>query len=135
MFIELAIAIDQKNNTKPLTEKIVKKVAASLTNLDDDPRGRSLTMLGVKLGSIPVLEEGVITHHEHVTRYVYFFESSSRLDPLQVTGVAIDGRTITEYTYRREQPESHTMRNISLSRAWELFSEVDKRVPVQFPAV
>lgn len=54
---------------------------------------------------------------------------------MQVKGIAIDGRDVTEYEYRQGQPESRVLKPASLTKAWELFTQVDRKVPVQFPKV
>lgn len=135
MFTELAISIHEKDNPKTLTDKILVKVASVMTNPHEDARGRSVNMLGTRLGSIPVITEGKLTHHPHITSHIYFFETPDANDPLRVRGIAIDGRTVMEYEYRHGQPDSHATRKASLTKAWELFTQVDKRIPIQFPKV
>lgn len=60
MFTELAISIHEKGNPKTLTDKILGKVASVMTNPGEDVRGKSVNMLGTRLGSIPVISEGKI---------------------------------------------------------------------------
>ena len=133
MFTELALSIHEKDNPKTLTDRVLKKVSDISINHREDPRGRSINMLGAKLGSIPVIRKGRLTHHPHVTRYVYFYEMPTIEDPLQVRGIAIDGRSITQYEYRQGEPDSRTLKRASLNAAWELFTQVDKRIPINFP--
>ncbi len=135
MFTELAITMHEKDNPKSLTDKILGKVASLSIDSGLDPRGRSVNMLGTRLGSIPVITEGRLTHHPHITSYVYFFEAPIPTDILQVRGFAIDGREITEYEYRKGQSDSYAARKASLPQAWEFFTQIDKKVPIQFPAV
>ncbi len=54
-------------------------------------------------------------------------------DQLQVKGIAIDGRSITQYEYIQGQPDSRIMKKTSLNAAWELFTQIDKRIPINFP--
>ncbi len=135
MFTELAISIHERGNPKILTDRILEKVTSTMTNDHEDVRGRSVNVLGTRLGSIPVITEGRLTHHPHVTRYVYFFETPDTENPMQMKGIAIDGRDVTEYEYRQGQPDSRVLRPASLAKAWELFTQVDRKVPVQFPKV
>ncbi len=135
MFTELAISIHEKGNPKTLTDRILGKVASVMTSHHEDVKGKSVNMLGTRLGSIPVITEGRLTHHPHTTSHIYFFETPDTLDRLQVRGIAIDGRSIMEYEYRQGQPDSHTTKEVSLNRAWELFTQIDKRIPIQFPKV
>ena len=135
MFTELAISIHEKGNPKTLTDRILGKVASVMTNPDEDVRGKSVNVLGTRLGSIPVITEGRLTHHPHTTSHIYFFETPDPTDRLQVRGIAIDGRSVMEYEYRQGQPDSHVTRETSLTRAWELFTQIDKRVPIPFPKV
>lgn len=135
MFTELAISIHEKGNPKTLTDRILGKVKSVMTNPHEDARGKSVNMLGTRLGSIPVITEGRLTHHPHTTSHVYFFEAPDSADNLRVRGIAIDGRDITEYEYRQGQPDSYVTRKATLSKAWELFGQVDKRIPIKFPTV
>lgn len=135
MFTELAISIHEKDNPKTLTDKILGKVYSVMTNPHEDTRGKSVNILGTRVGSIPVITEGRLTHHPHVTSYIYFFETPDTGNPLNVRGIAIDGRDVTEYDYRQGQPESRTMKRTTLKAAWKLFTQVDKRIPIQFPQV
>jgi len=133
MLIEQAIPLQEKDNPRMLTDRILKKVSDVSINHGEDPRGRSISMLGAKLGSVPVIREGRLTHHPHITRFVYFYEMPTIEDPLQVRGIAIDGRSITQYEYRQGQPDSRILKKASLNTAWELFTQIDKRLPINFP--
>lgn len=133
MFTELALSIHEKDNPRTLTERILKKVSDVSINHGEDPRGRSISMLGATIGSVPVIREGRLTHHPHITRYVYFYEMPMIEDQLQVKGIAIDGRSITQYEYIQGQPDSRIMKKTSLNAAWELFTQIDKRIPINFP--
>lgn len=135
MFTELAISIHEKDNPKTLTDRILGKVTSVMTNSHEDTKGRSVNMLGTRLGSIPVITEGRLTHHPHTTRHVYFYETPDAENPLQMRGIAIDGRSITEYAYRQGQPDSYVTKETTLKAAWKLFTQVDKKIPTQFPKV
>ena len=135
MFTELALSIHEKDNPRTLMDRVLKKVSEVSVNPREDPRGRSVSMLGTSLGSIPVITEGRLTHHPHTTSHIYFFETPDVENPMQMKGIAIDGRLITEYEYIQGQPDSRVLKPTSLTKAWELFTQIDKKVPIRFPEV
>ncbi len=63
MFTELALSIHEKDNPRTLTERILKKVSDVSINHGEDPRGRSISMLGAIIGSVPVIQVSS-THHK-----------------------------------------------------------------------